>query len=294
LLEHTFHEINKSFREYSGLQGLEQVKAELLEFQKKFGGLPLIRDSEMSTIISTIRRGEWKDYGINSWNDLMKHVFGKITKNQSRFKGKEGLDNACTILRTFYKENSRIPYMRDKGMSGIRKAIARGEWDAWEIKRWSDLTILVFGKRNIPGGKYLGKEGLDLCVKILKEIHDKYNRLPTTRDKELKGILPAIKRGEWAEFKINTWNDLLMVTFGKISKKMNEYSGKNGLNEALIKIRAYQEEFGRNPSSKHANFSGIYNAIYRKCWVEFGVKKWRDLMDLAKKSRLKDELDESN
>jgi len=37
---------------------------------------------------NAILRGEWTEYGITSWNELLKFVFSKINKEKNKYQGK--------------------------------------------------------------------------------------------------------------------------------------------------------------------------------------------------------------
>ena len=50
---------------------------------------------------------------------------------------------------------------------------------------------------------YIGKEGFKDAVKKLKEIKKRTNKIPSIKHKEVKGIVSAIKRGDWKVYGID-------------------------------------------------------------------------------------------
>jgi len=99
----------------------------------------------MSGITSVIQRGEWIPFNIKTWNDLLMHIFGKVNSAKSKYKGEKGLELVVNILKEFHKKNKKRPHYKDKGMSGIYKAVIRGEWNKQGIKTWKNLLLFIFG-----------------------------------------------------------------------------------------------------------------------------------------------------
>ncbi|MHA1360285.1 MAG: hypothetical protein ACTSRC_19360 [Candidatus Helarchaeota archaeon] len=99
------------------------------------------------------------------------------------------------------------------------------------ISTWNDLLRFTFGEINREQNKYVGKEGLERAINELKEFKTKNNRLPKKKDKEMNGIVDAIRRYQWLAFGIKTWNDLLVFVFNKVNKNWN---GNNQMNPTYI------------------------------------------------------------
>ena len=67
----------------------------------------------------------------------------------------------------------------------------------------------------------------------MNDFYNKYQRLPTNREPELHGLAMALYRGEWKEFGYSSWNDILIKEFGTFNTKMNFYTDKKGIENAL-------------------------------------------------------------
>ena len=61
----------------------------------------------------------------------------------------------------------------EKGLSGIKGAVYRGEWKTYGIINWNDLLLYTFGEIELSKNKYEGKKGLENVVIILKEFKKK-------------------------------------------------------------------------------------------------------------------------
>ncbi len=96
-------------------------------------------------------------------------------------------------------------------------AFKRGVWLKWGIEGWNDLLWKTFKEGSY--GKYLGKKGLERAMEVLGRYEQQHKKLPSIADKGIGGIKVAIARGEWEEFGIKEWNDILLRTFGKVNKK---------------------------------------------------------------------------
>ncbi|MHA1438986.1 MAG: hypothetical protein ACTSPD_15550 [Promethearchaeota archaeon] len=162
-------------------EGFKIAINELLEFYQKNGKKPTA--NEFDVLRKAIYRGEWKDYGINKWNDMLLHVFREVNLHlQNDYSGKESFTRAHNELREFLKTRGRIPKSTDKAMISISSAIARGVFKDMGILTWNDLLYYAFGKINKERNKYKGKKGLDRAIKELKEFKIKHGKKPTTKD----------------------------------------------------------------------------------------------------------------
>lgn len=214
MLSHVFDDVNSESKKYVGSHGLETAMKELREDYKKEGKLP-VYDNYVG-ITCAIRRGYWNELGINTWNDLLTQIFGEINFINNKYKGAEGFRLAVHVLKDFEKINGRRPNNKDKGISGIRSAIYRGEWRFKGINTWKDMIIYVFGESKSRWERYTGKDGLEFAVSKLRLFKNKNQRVPKVRDKGLSGIKGAVYRGEWQTYGINNWNDLILYAFREI------------------------------------------------------------------------------
>ena len=98
-------------------------------------------------------------------------------------------------------------------MSGIKGALYRGEWQNQGINNYNDLLLYAFGDVGISKKKYEGKSGLDKVAETLRKFKEINNKIPRTTDKEMNSIRKALYRGEWTEFGVKSWRNLLTYTF---------------------------------------------------------------------------------
>lgn len=81
------------------------------------------------------------------------YIFGEVNSIKFKYKGEKGLEHVVNILKEFENMYKNVPYYKDKGMSGIYKAVMRGEWTAQGIKIWKDLIRYAFGEVKIKKEK---------------------------------------------------------------------------------------------------------------------------------------------
>lgn len=136
-----------------------------------------------------------------------------IKSRWEKYTGKEGLKNAVAELKTFKENNHRVPKVSEKGLSGIKGAVNRGEWQDQGINNWNDLLLYTFRDIDLSKKNYKSKNSLEEIGIILREFKENNNKIPRTTDKEMNGIRKALYRGEWTEFGIKSWKDLLKYVF---------------------------------------------------------------------------------
>lgn len=64
--------------------GLQRALATLQAFYEQYDRLPKRRDKEVRTIEADVTRGRWKNFGITTWNELLRKVFGRVKKRKIR------------------------------------------------------------------------------------------------------------------------------------------------------------------------------------------------------------------
>ena len=194
------------------------------------------------------------------------------------YQGQYGLENAKSELITFKRKKDRLPKANEFG--SIKKAILRGQFIEFNIKSWNDLLRATFGEINVEREIYTpDKEGLNRAIKELRKLRKKLEKLPAANDKKCSAIHRAIYRKKWTKFGINKWNDLMKMTFGKVQGQPPKYTAdEQGLNNAIIELRNFENQNNRFPRSSDKEMSSIKSAISRKRWQKFGVKSWEDLM----------------
>lgn len=82
LLNQIFGEINFINNKYKGDRGFKLAIRVLKEFEIKNGKRPNNKDKGIGGIRHAILRGEWRSKGINTWKDMIIHIFGEV-KNYS-------------------------------------------------------------------------------------------------------------------------------------------------------------------------------------------------------------------
>jgi hypothetical protein len=191
---------------YQGQYGLENAKSELITFKRKKGRLP--KANEFGSIKKAILRGQFIEFNINSWNDLLRAIFGEINvEREIYFPDKEGLNRAI-------KELGKLPAANDKKCSAIHKAIYRKKWTKFGINKWNDLMKMTFGKVQNQPPKYTADEqGLNNAINEVRNFEIQNNRFPKSSDKEMSSIKSAISNQKWTKFGIKSWEDLLKKTF---------------------------------------------------------------------------------
>ncbi|MHA1438983.1 MAG: hypothetical protein ACTSPD_15535 [Promethearchaeota archaeon] len=277
MLLYVFDTVNSESSKYVGYEGLKLAIDDLREDYKKEGKLP-VYDNYIG-ITCAIRRGYWKNFGIETWNGLLTHIFGKINFTNNKYKGDEGFVLAIKVLKDFKKLNGICPTNKDKGIGGIRAALLRGEWRYKGIYSWKDMIIHVFGEAKSRWEKYTRDDSLKNAVAKLRAFKNKYHRVPRVREKGLSGIKGAVYRGEWKKSGIINWNDLLLYTFGEINLFKNKYEGKSGLDKVVKKLREFKAKHKKIPHTTDKEMNGIRKALYRGEWTGFGIKSWRDLLN---------------
>jgi hypothetical protein len=95
----------------------------------------------------------------------------------------------------------------------------------------------------------------------------------------MMSISGAIKRKYWEKWGIKSWNNLLILEFGKTNRKYSIWVGKEGLQRAINKILDYYEETGKKPTRRSPGFGGVVKAIQRGYWTEYAINSWVFLLD---------------
>lgn len=102
----------------------------------------------MNNINSIIYREVWEEFGINKWNDLLMHVFGKVNLRINKYVGKLGLETAIKELKEFKEKNGIMPTSSQKGLYGIQTAARSGRWKNFGIDSWKKLLNYAFREKS--------------------------------------------------------------------------------------------------------------------------------------------------
>lgn len=270
--------IGKSQFDYRGKLGLELAKVELRIFEKLHKKIPTANDESIEEVSGAIENGYWEKFGIESWNDLLRIIFGELNKRGNNYYyGREGLRRAKEKMLNFKMRHNRKPISTDIEMGNIYTALSREYWKEFNINFWNDLLYWVFGEINNKVDYYLKKEELKQTKKKVLQFKVKYKRIPIYTDKIASSIITAINNGYWVNFDIKSWNDFLIYVFGEFNQVKRIYSGKEGLIYAKKLLNAFKEKHGKFPTIEDYNMGGILTAIIRGYWQEFDIYSWFDL-----------------
>jgi len=80
-------------------QEFDKSIIKLKDFFQKEQGLPKFSDKEFRDVINSIRSAIWKKYGIDSWNDMLSHVFDDINSESRKYVGSDGLELVINELK---------------------------------------------------------------------------------------------------------------------------------------------------------------------------------------------------
>lgn len=278
LLFLVFEDIHVEVGKYLGVEGIELAKNELREYYEIHNKLPTINIPETIGISNAISRGNFREFNIHRWNDLLRAVFGEVNIITRKYREKQGLEVAKFELLEFYKQTGNIPSYSDTQFVSIINAANNNRWEQLGITSFNDLLMYVFGKVNrVSPNTYKGFKGLHYIQGVLIEFFEEHSRIPTSADNGMNGINGAISRGYYEDHRINTWNDLLKITFGELNHRQLVYNGKEGLDLARKEMKEHYEKTGELPKSK--DFHGIVAALKRKEWVDYGFTYWNDMLD---------------
>ncbi|MHA1683350.1 MAG: hypothetical protein ACTSUE_20590 [Promethearchaeota archaeon] len=97
----------------------------------------------------------------------------------------------------------------------------------------------------------------------------------------MTSIVNTIRKGRWIQFNIRVWTDFLEQTFGEVTKKPNRYKGKEGLDAVAKEIIIFYQQNKKLP--KTTDKPSVSMAVYRKTWLSYGIKNWKDLMNYSLK-----------
>jgi len=126
---------------YDGKQGLKKAVEEVKDFERKNGTKPGCRDLPwIHSAISEMKK--WVKFGISSWNDFLKYVFGSVKKRKSGYyKDKIGLDRAMKEGIEFIELHGQMPKIKD--LPSIANGVYRKYWGKFGIKNWKCYLSLL-------------------------------------------------------------------------------------------------------------------------------------------------------
>jgi len=262
-----------------GKLGLDLAVATIKKFQFKMKKLPRSTDKGMDNVIRGVCKGDWKRFGIHSWNDLLIQTFTEEQiKSWEELERKRKFNEAVIKIRKFFQKFQRLPKLIDEEVKDIHNTIVNGYWINYGIKKWNDFLLYVFGEVNFNSTKYVSLDGFNKAKYELQKYYEETGKLPLYDDFE--GITNAIKKGYWIKYGINTWNKLLLYVFGDVNLIINKYKGKKGLEFIKHKFKEFEHKNNRILRTNDKGMSGIYRAVNRGEWTDFGIKDWSELINI--------------
>jgi len=207
---------------WKGKEGLNRALDSLKTYFEYNGRIPKTRD--VPSIYSALKRGSWKEVGINNWEELlMQAEFPILRKGHSlriNWVGENGLKFARELAIVFNREEHRSP--RTKDLTTVYSAIYSKYWVNYGIDTWNDF-LQYCGLPQNRGNKWYGRTGLQLAIQTYQDFRKTHNQKPSIID--LKVIFSRINEGMWEEFDITTWNDFVQ----RSSQDIQYRKGETGL-----------------------------------------------------------------
>jgi hypothetical protein len=277
------HEVLKGYQlielERNTIQGKAGLDRACKHLQKTFddmGRIPQVLDPGIKLIKHAIYRGAWIEFGIKTWPDLLRYVFGLDKIPYRRWKGLDGLKRAQKLLGETAQQKfpdfptkSDIPY-------NFSNVIRNNYWVEFGINNVDDLIKSVWGNNFTPKTVWHGECGFLEAQNQLKAFYSKNHRLPTCKN------FPVISQNcflkFWVKFEITSWNDLLLKLFGKANHIHKKWQGQAGLNLAQKLVLEYYRDHKKWPTTSIRQFRNICATISKQKWIQFGIKSWKDLL----------------
>ena len=255
-------------------EGLKKAKREILDFYEEHDKIPR-KQNVSGGIINACLNEYWKEFGIESWNDLLKHCGMEPTFESGKWRGEEGLAKAKELIIQYYEQYGKIP-IKTSFPSGIAAATHRGYWKKYGIKSWNDLLRYCGLEPTYEHGKWVGKKGVKRARKIILQMFKTTGNVPTYNDVS-GGIHNHITAGNWEKYGVFSWNDLLRYCNLEPHNIWGKWVGKEGLERAKKEVLLKNKELGKVPTRNDVS-GGIEGAALDGQWVEFGVNNWNDLL----------------
>jgi hypothetical protein len=273
LNDHTYY--NRDRQSFKGLSGLQRAKKHLQKQYKINGKIPLSYDAGCKLIANAVRRNTWAEFGITTWGDLIFETFGLVKGQMYLWKGGSGFNRAISWIKDYVNEHGILPSGKNSDhYDSIRRVVNSKCWIKYGINTIDDLTLKACGMIAEKKRDWSGISGLEKAKNELKKYYRDHQKLPIVA--KFQNILWAISYGYWKEQNIQSWNDLLMGTFGKINQAHGNWIGQKGLERARKELKEYYNIHQKLPSKGH--FSNIGRAIRNGYWKEQNIESWNDLL----------------
>ena len=194
---------------------------------------------------------------------------------------KFGFEWAKLKILQYYQRYLKNPLTESGMFYFFKRDCKKGVLQQYGISCWWDLLEISLKDHtyyNRDRQSFKGVSGLERAKKYLKTQYTITGKIPSCYDTGCKLLANAVRRKYWAEFRITTWADLIIQTFGLIKGHMNLWKGGGGLNRAISWIKEYVHEHGELPSGKNSDhYDSIRSVVNSKCWIKSGIFTMDDL-----------------
>lgn len=221
---------------------------------------------------------------------FMKSFTSHLARTESlekSFLGAKGIKEEIGLtwsfykIRDYYRKNLRPAPCNDTTFKSIYFYSTSGAFKKFGIKTWPELlheALKGYQHIELERTSIQGAAGLQrACNHLLKISHQK-GRIPQVHDHDLNLIRHVSNRGSWTQFGINNWTDLLRHVFDSSTLPYRNLKGKEGLHLAQKMMKNFYKKYNCWPVLQIKPFNKIHGAAFRKTWIQFGIKSWKDLI----------------
>lgn len=126
-----------------GEAGLMAAKQRLQDYYTNHQRLPTC--AIFPEIFLACSKKRWTQYGIDSWNDLVYSIFGKVNCTKGLWVGIDGLHRARDLIKKIFQELGVRPNSSHPEIKRFHSALSRGYWTEWGIHSFHDLLKFALG-----------------------------------------------------------------------------------------------------------------------------------------------------
>jgi hypothetical protein len=128
-------------KSWDGPKGLLRAKTIFENYYSQHQCLPTC--AKLPAISGYCSKRGWKDVGIDSWNDLLQYVFGKINVVYRKWATQDGLKIVVEKTKELKKELKRKLKLSDFKPIPVAKCFYRKYWSKFGILKLADLEQLA-------------------------------------------------------------------------------------------------------------------------------------------------------
>lgn len=184
-------------------------------------------------------------------------------------------------IRDYFRKNLRPPSCNKLIFSSIYLFSKTRAFKKFGINTWPELlhdALTGYQIIELERITIQGAAGFKRSCKHLLKISHQIGRIPKGFDPGIQLIKRAANRGSWSQFGINNWTDFLKHVFGSSTLPYQNLKGKEGLHLAQKMLKNFFEKYNCWPTVQIKPFNKIRGIAFRKTWIQFGIKSWKDLI----------------